>query len=381
MSRAFALTGARIFDGAQVHADRALVIEDGRVAALVPLADAPRTRMDMDGLTLAPGLIDWQVNGGGGVLFNADPTPDGAASIARAHLAHGTTALLPTLITDRPDVTRAALAAIAAALAGGVPGVVGGHFEGPHLSVARKGAHDPALIRPMTAADVAALGGPGLGSVVATLAPESAGAADIAALAAAGVVVSLGHSDCGYDAAMAAFAAGARAVTHLFNAMSPLGHREPGLVGAALDHPDIWVGVIADGFHVHPAALRMALAAKAGRATLVSDAMPTAGWDGDRFMLNGRAVRREGGRLTLSDGTLAGSDLTLAQAVRHAVRDVGIPLAQALRMASTLPAAMLGLSVDRGALTPGMRADIVAFDADLRVRGVWLGGERVEGAG
>jgi N-acetylglucosamine-6-phosphate deacetylase len=369
-----ALAAARVFDGARFHRDAAIAVEDGRVAAILRRAEAPPAR-DLGPVTLAPGFVDWQVNGGGGVLLNGDPTPEGIAAIAGAHAAFGTTALLPTLITDTPPVTDAAVEAVAAALRAGVPGVVGLHLEGPHISVARKGAHDPALIRPMRDADHARLARDDLGVRLATLAPETAGPEHIRRLATAGVLVSLGHSDAEYAAAMAGFAAGARAVTHLFNAMSPLAHRAPGLAGAALDHPDVTTALIADGHHIHPAAMRIALRAKPpGRLTLVTDAMSTVGAAGSRFELNGRSITRAGGRLTLADGTLAGSDLDMASAVRFCVERLDVPLAEALRMASLYPARLLGLA-SRGHLRPGACADIVALDRDLRPVGTWIGGQ------
>ncbi len=375
MSAPFALVGARLFDGARFYDDRALVIAGGRVVAIAPLADAPARRVAVEGLTLAPGFVDWQVNGGGGVMLNGDPTPEGVAAIACAHARFGTTALTPTLITDTPAATRAAADALAASQA--TPGVVGAHFEGPHLSLARKGAHDPALIRPIAAEDIALLTRRDMGRVVATVAVESVAPADIAALAAAGVMVSLGHTDATHAQALAAFDAGARAATHLFNAMSGLDHRAPGLAGAALERRDVFVGLIADGWHVHPCALRIALRAKGARATLVTDAMASACGGGDVFTLNGRTVTRRDGRLTLADGTLAGSDLDMASAVRFSVRELGVSLAQALRMASLHPARLLGLSGDRGRLRPGARADIVALDAGLRAARVWIGGRDV----
>lgn len=353
------------------------MVQDGRIAAITPLAEAASPRIDADGLLLAPGFVDWQVNGGG-VLFNENPTPEGIAAIARAHAGFGTTAMTPTLITDAREVAAQAAEAIAATRDECVVGV---HFEGPHLSGARKGAHDARFIRPMQLADLELLSRRDLGKVIATVAPESAGLDDIGALAKAGVLVSLGHTDADYQTAMKAFDAGARAVTHLYNAMSPLTHRAPGVVGAALDHPDVTVGLIADGHHVHPAALRLAVRAKReGMATLVTDAMPTVGVDGRSFELNGRTVTRRDGRLTLDDGTLAGSDLNMASAVRFMVGQVGTPLEDALRMASLYPARLLGLR-DRGHLTPGARADIIGLDQDLTVRRVWIGAREIEPAG
>jgi N-acetylglucosamine-6-phosphate deacetylase len=380
MTRRCAFVGARIFDGARFHRDSALLIDGDRVLGVVPHAEAPPERFDLGGAILAPGFVDWQVNGGGGVLFNDAPTPEGILAIAKAHLAFGVTAMTPTLITDRADVTQAAGAAVAEALRRASPGVVGVHFEGPHLAAARKGAHDAAFFRPMTADDAAFLAAPGMGRVIATVAPEVAPAESIRRLARAGVRVSLGHSDASFETAIRAFDAGACAVTHLFNAMSPLAHRQPGLVGAALDRPEVAVGLIADGHHVHPAALRVALRAKPrARLTLVTDAMPTVGAAGDRFRLGGREVLRADGRLSLGDGTLAGSDLDMAWAVRFMAQVVGAPLALALRMATLNPARLLGLAGERGAFGPGMRADMVALDADLRPIGVWIGGRPADG--
>ncbi len=370
-----ALAGAAIFDGARLHHGQALLLHGGRVAAMLPEAALPAGTavQHLDGGLLAPGFVDLQVNGGGGVLFNEAPTPEGIAAILAAHARHGTTALLPTLITDTPDTTRRAIAAVRA---GGLPGCLGLHLEGPHLDPRRRGAHDPALIRPMTAEDLALLRAAGLPRLLVTLAPEAATPAQIAALAAAGVLVSIGHSDAGRDAVLAAEAAGARLVTHLFNAMSPLGSREPGLVGTALERPGLHCGIIADGFHVHPAMLAMAATLKGEGLFLVSDAMPTVGVAGNHFTLNGRAVTRRDGRLTLADGTLAGADLTLAGAVRVMVQQAGLPLPEALRMASLYPARLLNLPA-HGHLRPGARADIVHLDAALAVQGCWVGGQAV----
>lgn len=377
-----ALLGARVFTGDHFLDDYAVLIDGGRIAGLLPLSAVPdgMAQQRLGGL-LAPGFVDAQVNGGGGVLFNATPTADGAAALARAHAPHGTTALLPTLITDRPERRGEAVAAVRRAIAEGRPGVRGIHLEGPFLSVARKGAHDPALIRRLTDADVDALAETGLETVLVTLAAENASPAQIRRLTEAGVVVSLGHSDASYAVAMAAADAGARGVTHVFNAMSQMAHRAPGVVGATLDHGGLWGGIIADGHHVDPAVLRIALRGKAGpgRLFLVSDAMPPAGSTGDVFALDGRTVTRRGGRLTLADGTLAGSDLTMDAAVRYAVASLGQPLGEALRMASLYPAMFLRLDRAMGRIAPGYAADLVLLDDDLAVRGVWIAGRPVAG--
>ena len=375
---AYALLGPALFDGERRIEGHALVIRDGAVDAVVPPEALPaglEIRRLAGGL-LAPGFIDIQVNGGGGVLLNEDPSVEGIRTICAAHARFGSTALLPTVITDRPAVTFAAIDAATQALAEGVPGCLGIHVEGPFLSVARKGAHDPALIRPMGEGDLAALQATTVRPLLLTVAAETVPPAQIAALAASGIHVSIGHSDADFETANAAFAAGASCVTHLFNAMSQLGHRTPGLVGAALESESVWCGFIPDGHHVHPTALRTALAAKRGRRRMIAitDAMPTVGSPDDVFVLSGRRATRKNGRLTLDDGTLAGSDLTMIGAVQYLVRVLGVPLPEALQMASLHPAEFLGLAPRYGRLVPGSRADMVWLDDALDLRGVWIGG-------
>ncbi len=384
LSAPLALRGARIFTGEHFLDHHALLLDGGRIVDLVPEAALPTgmRSKDLGGGTLAPGFIDAQVNGGGGVLFNDARTASGAAAVAAAHAGFGTTGCLPTFITDRPERRREAVAAVREAIAAGAPGVLGIHLEGPFLALARKGAHDPALIRPMANRDVDDLLDSGIATVLLTLAAENASPAQIRRLAEGGVVVSIGHSDAAYEVAMAAAAAGATGVTHLFNAMSQLGHRAPGVVGAALDHGGLWGGIIADGHHVDPVALRIALRSKQGpgRLFLVSDAMPPAGAPGDAFTLCGRTVTRRAGRLTFDDGTLAGADLTMDAALRFTVEHLGQPLAEALRMASLYPAQLLRLDGERGRLARGFLADLVLLGEDLRVRSVWIGGEALRPA-
>lgn len=377
-----ALFAQDIFDGYAVHHGGALLVREGRVIGVVDQSAVPpeAVRHVCDGGYLAPGLVDLQVNGGGGVLLNDAPTVASMAHMAAAHARVGTTAILPTLITDSPAQTAAAIQAAAEALAQSVPGVAGLHLEGPHLSNARKGAHDAALIRPMSDEDLVALlaAAARIPALLVTVAVEAASPGQIARLAEAGVLVSLGHSEARYDQVVAAVQAGARSATHLFNAMSPLGNREPGLVGAVLDLGDLSAGLIADGFHVHPAAMRAALRAKRGPGEiyLVSDAMATIGSDQQGFLLNGRQVFRRDGRLTLADGTLAGADIDLLSAVRYAVRHLEMTREEALSRASFVPARLARLT-DRGHLQPGARADIVDLDSDLNLRAVWEGGRRL----
>ncbi len=382
MSGTVALAAKRVFDGAAWHEDAAVLLRDGVVTAIVGRTQVPGDAgLEFDGEMLAPGFVDLQVNGGGGVMLNDHPTVGGIETICRAHAPFGTTALLTTLITDTPQVTARAIAAAGDAARRRVPGFAGLHLEGPHLSVARKGAHDPALIRPMGDDDLAALlaAKRELPTLLTTVAPESVTPQQVSALAGAGVVVSLGHTDASYATARAYAQAGATNVTHLFNAMSQTANREPGMVGAALDVPEFHAGLIADGIHVHPANIANALRAKRapGRIVLVTDAMATIGTDMTSFTLNGRTIHRKDGRLTLGDGTLAGADLDMISAVRFMHRTIGIDLDEALRMASLYPAQAIGRAGHLGMLTPGSAANIVALSADLSVSGVWIEGRPV----
>ncbi|MEI9422445.1 N-acetylglucosamine-6-phosphate deacetylase [Mesorhizobium sp. Cs1299R1N1] len=383
MSDRFALTGARIFDGDDWHEGAALVVRDGLVEAMLPQGALPGDIrvIDTGGGMLVPGFVDIQVNGGGGVMLNDHPDVASIETICRAHAPFGTTALLPTLITDTPAITAAAIAAGEAAALQKVPGFLGLHLEGPHLSIARKGAHDPALIRPMRDADQAMLiaARDKLPVLLTTIAPESVDAARVRALAKAGIIVSLGHSDTGHATAKAFAEAGASVVTHLFNAMSQIGNREPGLAGAAIDIGTLSAGLIADGIHVHPATIRIALDAKRGpgRIVLVTDAMATIGTDMSSFTLNGRTIYRKDGSLRLADGTLAGADLDMISAIRFMHRTVGLELSEALRMASLYPAQAIGQSHRLGRFANGTAADIVALSDDLGIGSVWIGGDKV----
>ncbi|KSV80878.1 N-acetylglucosamine-6-phosphate deacetylase [Sinorhizobium sp. Sb3] len=386
MSERKAITGARLFDGVEWHDGCALVIEAGRVKAIVAVADVPADakKIDAHGMLLVPGFIDLQVNGGGGALLNEEPSVEGIRQICSAHAKFGTTALLPTLITDTREIRSATIKAGLDAKAAGVPGFLGLHLEGPHLSVARKGAHDPKLIRPMDDADLAEMldCAKALGVLMVTVAPENATREQVRALAEAGAVVSLGHTDVGYETAVAYAKAGARTVTHLFNAMSGLGHREPGVVGAALATGTLHAGLIADGYHVEPASMGVALRAKVGpgQIFLVTDAMSPIGTDMTSFQLNGREILREGGRLTLADGTLAGADIDMLSSVRFVHDKLGLPVEEALRMASAYPADAMGLATHKGRLKPGADADFVLLTPELGMSSTWIGGTQVYAA-
>jgi N-acetylglucosamine-6-phosphate deacetylase len=372
----FAITGARLFDGTEIREGHAVVVQDGRIAAVVPEREvaAGVEKHPVDGL-LAPGFIDVQLNGGGGVLFNDDRSIHAIRAIGAAHRRYGTTGFLPTFITDTRERMAEAVEAVHAALAAGVPGLLGIHLEGPFLNPERKGVHDPSLMRPIEAADVRIMTSLGERRTLVTLAPEMVPGWAISELSQAGVLISAGHTRADDDTLREARRRGLRGYTHLFNAMPPLASREPGPVGAALDERETWCGLIVDLHHVAAATLRVALAAKgADRLMLVTDAMPTVGGELSTFDLLGRTIFRENGRLTTADGTLAGSDLDMASAVRNAVHYLKVDVPTALRMASLVPAAFLRLDGELGRVAPGYRADLVLLDEDLKVRATWIDG-------
>lgn len=371
----FAVYAGTVFDGADAKHDCAVVVEGTNIAGIVPRRDIPSTlpvHSLPDGAWLAPGFIDVQVNGGGNVLFNDNPTPEGIKTIVAAHRRFGTTALLPTLITDRDGTMRHARDAIEEAMRS-EPGVLGIHYEGPFLSPEKPGVHDPGLIRPPDFWHRDLITGlPGAVTVV-TLAPEVLPDGFMAAMKANGIRVALGHSMATYDETKAAMEEGLTGFTHLFNAMRPMTAREPGPAGAALETPGCWYGLIIDGFHVAPAMLRLALCGQ-GSPMLVTDAMPCVGGNPD-FTLYGRPIHTRDGRCMTDDGTLAGSAIDMATAVRNCVKLLGLSLPEALRIASRTPAEFLGLGDKLGRIAPGFRADLVAFEAgDLRVIESWVAG-------
>lgn len=358
--------------------ERVVLVEAGRIAAIVPRSDprvARATQRDLGGASLLPGFVDCQVNGGGGVLFNDDPSVATIRRIGAAHRRFGTTAFLPTLISEDLDVIGAAIEAVRAAIEARVPGLIGVHIEGPFISAARRGTHDAGRIRELDARGVEVLASLGVGRTLVTLAPEMTTPAIIRMLANSGVVICAGHTDGTFAQVTEALRHGVRGVTHLFNAMSPFNHREPGAVGAALHDPDCWCGLIVDGIHVHPAALQVALRAKRpDRFMLVTDAMANVGSSQDSFMLQGKRITVKDGRFVDEEGVLSGSALDMASAVRNCVELVGLPLAQAARMASTYPAEFLGLGGELGRIAPGYRANLVAVDENVNVIDTWIDG-------
>ncbi|HEX4616698.1 MAG TPA: N-acetylglucosamine-6-phosphate deacetylase, partial [Stellaceae bacterium] len=363
-------------DGTMLRHDCAVVIEASRIRALTSRHELPAAiphRRLPTGAWLVPGFIDTQVNGGGDVLFNDDPSPRGIAAIAAAHRRFGTTAMLPTLLSDTPEKMRAAREAIEP-VAGVDPSVIGLHFEGPFLSLEKAGVHDRGMLRRPEPGDVDLLAPLRNLVTLVTLAPEQVPEGFIAQLADAGVRVSLGHSMATYGQTRAAMSEGLTGFTHLFNTMRPLASREPGPIAAALEEPGVWFGMIVDGEHVAPAMLRLALRG-VGKAMLVTDAMPPVGGSSAGFRLYGQRITVRDGRCTTADGTLAGSVLDMASAVRNCVRMLGLPLAEALPLASTVPAVFLGIDGWLGRLVPSYRADMVALDPDtVDVLATWVAG-------
>jgi N-acetylglucosamine-6-phosphate deacetylase len=349
--------------------DVAVVVDNGTIEAIVAADDvAVDAVRDLGGDLLVPGFIDVQVNGGGDVLFNDAPTVETIRRIGDAHRRFGTTGFLPTLISDDAEKMRAAIAAVDTAIAEGVSGVLGIHLEGPYLASARRGVHDETKFRVPDADEIALVSSLKNGRTVLTLAPERVPYETIRELTERGVVVCAGHTAATFDETRAGLDAGIRGFTHLYNAMSPLTSREPGAVGAALEDRDAWCGIVVDGFHVHPAALRIALAAKPrGKLFLVTDAMPPVGGESATYTLGGVTITCRDGRCVTPDGVIAGSALDMAAAIRNSVATLGVDLAEAVRMASTYPADFLGLST-HGRIAPGAVANLVVLDRALRVR-------------
>jgi N-acetylglucosamine-6-phosphate deacetylase len=357
-----------------------VLLDGARILDVVTAADprcARAQQIDLRGQLLLPGFIDAQVNGGGGVLFNDAPTVESIRAIGAAHRRFGTTGFLPTLISADLHTIAHAIEAVRGAIDAGVPGVLGIHIEGPFLSLARKGVHDPAMLRELDPSAHGLLTSLRNGRTLLTLAPEMTTPHIIGKLVAAGVIVSAGHTNASYAEIRAALDHGLTGFTHLFNAMSQLTGREPGTVGAALEDTHSWCGIIVDGEHTDPVVLRIALRCKPhNRFLLVTDAMSSVGTGSDHFVLQGRRITVRGHACLDEDGRLAGSNIDMASCVRNAVRMLQVPLAEAVRMASRYPAEFLGLGAQLGRIVPGYRANLVVADADLNVLETWIDGCR-----
>ena len=378
-----ALVNGRVMTDQGLEEGLAVRLSGGRIAAVGPAADvaADARVRDLQGGLLLPGFIDIQVNGGGGALFNDAPTAQTIAAIGRAHRRFGTTGFLPTLISDELPAVEAAIAGTRAAIADGVPGVLGVHIEGPFLNPKRKGIHELSKLRRIDEAAFELLTSLETGRTLVTLAPETTNPDMIGRLVGAGVVVSAGHTNASYATVRSALDRGLSGFTHLFNAMAPLTSRDPGVVGAALEDAASWCSIIVDGHHVDPVVLRVALRCKPhDRFILITDAMPSVGSDSVSFVLQGKTIAVKDGVCVDEHGTLAGSDLDMAGAVRNAVALLGLSLAEASRMASRNPAEFLGLGDVLGRIAPGYRGDLVLLDDSLRVLDTWIGGEPASAA-
>lgn len=371
------LASARVLVGREILGDRVVVLDGPVIRDIARPSDAPEGKThDLDGALLLPGFIDVQVNGGNGRLFNDSPDVETIRHIGEAHRRYGTTGFLPTLISDELDVIAAAIEAVDAAIADGVPGVLGVHVEGPFLSTDKKGVHNPAKFRRLERKHLDLLTSLKRGKTLVTLAPEKADADLVRELVAAGVIVSAGHTDATYEQMRAFLDAGVTGFTHFFNAMSHMSSREPGVVGAALEDQESWCGIIVDGRHVAPPLLKIALRCKPlEKFMLVTDAMPTVGMKHKEFRLQGRVISVEDGVCVVAEnGVFAGSDLEMASAVRNAIKLLGVELADAASMASFNPATFLGLESSLGRIAPGWKANLVAVDDDFNVIETWIDG-------
>jgi N-acetylglucosamine-6-phosphate deacetylase len=374
-----ALINGRVLIDSGLVENLCVLLEQDRIVDIVEATDprcATAQQRDLGGNLLLPGFIDSQVNGGGGVLFNDAPSVAAIRAIGSAHRKFGTTGFLPTLISADLDVVAKAIEAVQAALDSGAPGVLGIHIEGPFLNVERKGIHDPDKIRELDPAAVKLLTSLRGGRTLVTLAPEMTTPEMIRKLAIAGVVVSAGHSNATYQQIRVALQEGLTGFTHLFNAMSQLQGREPGVVGAALDDPDSWCGIIVDGEHTDPVVLRISMRCKRhDRFMLVTDAMPSVGTDNESFDLQGRRITVAGNLCLDEDGRLAGSNIDMASCVRNAISMLGLPLPEAVRMASLYPAEFLGLGHEVGRIARAYKANFVLADDQLQVLDTWIDGQ------
>jgi N-acetylglucosamine-6-phosphate deacetylase len=365
----------RLFDGENFHNDIPVTVEDDRILGFETINNTPQTKLK--GL-LVPGFIDVQVNGGAGVLFNDNPTLQGIEQISNAHIGYGTSSSFPTVITDELAVMKKAADAVSEALKAFSPAVLGIHFEGPHISSEKKGVHSEDYIRELTNVEMELYAREDIGIKHITIAPEKVSPDVIKTLVKMGVIVSLGHSNADYDCVIKAVEAGARGFTHLFNAMSPMQGREPGMVGAALTSDECWCGIIADGHHAHWSSLKLAINSKPkGKIILVTDAMPPVGSKDHKFMLYEQNVYRNGNKLTLKDGRLAGSALDMATAVRNVVKHINICLPEALRMASLYPAQYLGIDNELGRIKKGYVANFTLLDNNNKPISTWINGTKI----
>ncbi|MFM2589152.1 N-acetylglucosamine-6-phosphate deacetylase [Vibrio sp. TBV020] len=373
----YALTNCKIFTGSDVLVEHAVIINNNLIDAVCPISELPEgieTR-DLNGANLSPGFIDLQLNGCGGVMLNDEITAETMQIMHEANLKSGCTSFLPTLITSSDEDMRQAVAAARDYHAKYQNQSLGLHLEGPYLNVAKKGIHSVDFIRPSDDSMIDFMCENADVIAKVTLAPEHNEAAHIERLKQAGIVVSIGHTNATYAEARRGFDAGITFATHLFNAMTPMVGREPGVVGAIYDTQDVYAGIIADGFHVDYANIRIAHKIKGEKLVLVTDATAPAGADMDYFIFVGKKVYYRDGKCVDENGTLGGSALTMIEAVQNTVEHVGIALDEALRMATLYPAKAIGVEEQLGRVKKGMVANLTVFDRDFNVQATIVNGQ------
>lgn len=370
------LIAEQLFDGKTLHENHPISFEDGKIIAFDTIKGAIENKVS--GL-LTAGFIDTQVNGGGGYLLNQDTNLHTLKAMTNAHAKFGTSSLLPTLITSDVRKIEQTANLISTALAQNTPGIIGVHFEGPHISEPKKGIHSSQQIRSISQQELDIYCRDDLGIKVVTLAPESVDCDIIKTLVASNVHVCLGHSNATFAQTQAALAAGASGFTHLFNAMSALESREPNMVGAALLDEQSWCGLILDGHHVHPSTAKLAYKVKAAhKMMLVTDSMSTIGSEQTNLQFDGHQISLTGDKLTSNTGQLAGSALNMITAVNNAVKMLNIPFIDALKMASLYPAQFLGIADSYGQLAIGSNADLTLIsttNSSPHIVNTWIGGK------
>lgn len=370
-----------IFTGDTLLKSHALIAENKRIVDIILASDIPANidrSYNLNGNTMVPGFIDLQVNGGGGIMFNSEPSVSTIKQILKGHQRYGTTGIMPTLITTSFAEMEKAILAVSQAIAENIPGVLGIHLEGPFLNETKKGVHDATKFCAIDEQGLAIMTSLIGGKTIVTIAPELTDTQTIKTLNQAGLIICAGHTNANYEQTITAINAGLHGFTHLYNAMTPLESRAPGTVGAAISDERTWFGIIADGYHMHPSAFKIAVRAKqTGGAILVTDAMATVGARSDSFVLDGEVIKSINGKCVNAAGTLAGSDLNMNQAVKNAVEFANISWQEAVRMASLYPAKALGIDDTYGRLKKGFYANFAIIDSALDVKSTWINGLEV----
>ncbi|MGL4191849.1 MAG: N-acetylglucosamine-6-phosphate deacetylase [Vibrio sp.] len=373
----YALTNCKIFTGNDVLMNHAVIINDDKIEAVCPIESLPSDIkiIDLNDANLSPGFIDLQLNGCGGVMFNDEITAKTIGIMHKANLKSGCTSFLPTLITSSDENMRQAIAAAREYQKQYPNHSLGLHLEGPYLNVMKKGIHSVDFIRPSDDEMIETMCANRDVISKVTLAPENNKSEHIEKLVTAGIVVSIGHTNATYTEARQGFESGITFATHLFNAMTPMVGREPGVVGAIYDTPEVYAGIIADGFHVDYANIRIAHKLKGEKLVLVTDATAPAGAEMDHFIFVGKKVYYRDGKCVDENGTLGGSALTMIEAVQNTVEHVGIALDEALRMATLYPAKAIGVDHKLGRIKKGMIANLTVFDRDFNVKATVVNGQ------